>query len=815
MNTADTKPKASPLIIALVVTMILLVGYLIFAFFNDSENGSKHRANLQKVSGIRAMATRFPALATKAREGDEAAFDQIEKLRSDMQSKWEAIRTALTDSGNKKIAGEFNTAWNKTNEAVAALVQSREAVLFVNHVKTQFGDGQAELEQELTTIVDILLARRTAGYQVAHAQAQLWRTERIKRALSELLSGGQGPESAAEQIASDAELFGRVLNGFKNGDNTLRLTKLRASVAQASLDNIAQLFNIIDSSADELVGSAAELMIAGRSRELVLTSSPALIKQSARLTDHMRNLNSAGNSYGPQVTVYVGIFLVIGLILLGLIFYFGTRSRLKETAEANRINQDAILRLLDDIEGLGEGDLTAEVTVTEGFTGAIADAINLTIIQLRELVSRVVEAAGKVSASANETRTTVTQLTELSEHQAEEIAGASAAINEMAITIDQVSANAAESASVADRSVSIANKGAVVVQSTIAGMDNIRGQIQDTAKRIKRLGESSQEIGDIVSLINDIADQTNVLALNAAIQASMAGDAGRGFAVVADEVQRLAERSANATKQIAALVKTIQTDTNEAVSSMEQTTAEVVAGASLTEDAGIALNEIETVSTNLAELIQDISTAARHQSTTAGHISNTMNVIQDITSQTLDGTNRTARSVEELAEMAIDQRESVSGFKLPDHAISSVSDVDPFATVAEREHVSWLDDSQNDEEDKSADPEVMLDQEQHQAEPETNHVVNFTGHTHEFGQGASPQGQTSEHIKQVLEENSSAMDEIDYHSEMESADEELADLDSESTSVTTSFSANLEAELAGIDLDEFDIEPGGHAHKPS
>jgi twitching motility protein PilJ len=244
----------------------------------------------------------------------------------------------------------------------------------------------------------------------------------------------------------------------------------------------------------------------------------------------------------------------------------------------------------------------------------------------------------------------------------------------MAVTIDQVSANAAESAGVAERSVSIAANGAEVVQSTISGMDNIREQIQESSKRIKRLGESSQEIGDIVSLINDIADQTNILALNAAIQASMAGEAGRGFAVVADEVQRLAERSANATKQIEGLVKTIQNDTNEAVVSMEQTTAEVVNGAALAERAGVSLEEIESVSSNLAELIQNISNAARQQAASAGHISTTMNVIQEITVQTSQGTSDAADSIGELAEMAVELQDSVAGFKLPSEVAEDISE---------------------------------------------------------------------------------------------------------------------------------------------
>jgi len=271
----------------------------------------------------------------------------------------------------------------------------------------------------------------------------------------------------------------------------------------------------------------------------------------------------------------------------------------------------------------------------------------------------------RVSRAAEETQGTAKNLAKAAENQAREISAASTAINDMAVSIDHVSSNAAESAAVADRAVAIASKGAEVVQATIAGMDNIRGQIQETAKRIKRLGESSQEIGDIVSLINDIADQTNILSLNAAIQASMAGDAGRGFAVVADEVQRLAERSSAATKQIAALVKTIQTDTNEAVISMEQTTTEVVSGAKRAHDAGGALEEIESVSNSLAELIQNISNAARQQAASAGHVSNTMNVIQEITSQTAESTEATAHSIGALATMAKEMRTSVEGFKLP------------------------------------------------------------------------------------------------------------------------------------------------------
>jgi len=364
----------------------------------------------------------------------------------------------------------------------------------------------------------------------------------------------------------------------------------------------------------------------------------------------------------PLMLAVGGMVLVA---VIAMLLLRDARNRLSEQAEQNERNQAAILQLLDELADLAEGDLTVHASVTENFTGAIADSINFAIDQMRGLVSNINRVSVRVARAAEETQGTAKSLAIASDNQAREITAASTAINEMAVSIDHVSSNAAESAAVAERAVTIANKGADVVQATIAGMDTIRGQIQETSKRIKRLGESSQEIGDIVSLINDIADQTNILSLNAAIQASMAGDAGRGFAVVADEVQRLAERSSAATKQIAALVKTIQTDTNEAVISMEQTTTEVVSGAKRAQDAGVALEEIESVSTSLAELIQNISNAARQQAASAGHVSNTMGVIQEITSQTANGTEATAKSVGALAEMANEMRTSVEFFKLP------------------------------------------------------------------------------------------------------------------------------------------------------
>ncbi len=384
------------------------------------------------------------------------------------------------------------------------------------------------------------------------------------------------------------------------------------------------------------------------------------------------------NSGALKATVFVlGMVFLIMLLVFANKWGSNVKQQLDAVDEQNRRNQQAILLLLDEMTNLAEGDLTVHTTVTEDITGAIADSVNYSIDALRNLVYTINNTSKQVASAADVTHDSTQKLTKSSEKQAREIANVTSAVSEMAKSIDQVSGHAKSSAGVAQQSVSIAHKGAQAVSRTIDGMDTIREQIQETSKRIKRLGESSQEIGDIVGLIDEIADQTNILALNAAIQASTAGEAGRGFAVVADEVQRLAERAGTATKQIEALVKTIQSDTNEAVISMEQSTSNVVSGARLAENAGEALVEIESVSDNLAALIQNISDATDKQTVAAGNVTKTMNVIQEITMQTSDSASNTASWVGKLKNLGQDLKRSVAGFKLP----QAIED----ATIEERQ----------------------------------------------------------------------------------------------------------------------------------
>ena len=361
-----------------------------------------------------------------------------------------------------------------------------------------------------------------------------------------------------------------------------------------------------------------------------------------------------------------------GLCIFGMLFAYSKTAKIRDAAEKALIkgerDQEGILRLMDELGSLADGDLTVEASVTEDVTGSIADSINNAVDALRDLVTTIDQTATQVNRAAQQTQITATKLSEVSASQNDHVIQANDAINSITDSIRQVSSNAETSSKVAQRSVEIADKGGKAVRRTIEGMASIRETIQETSKRIKRLGESSQEIGNIVGLINDIAEQTNILALNASIQASMAGEAGRGFAVVADEVQRLAERATDATRQIETLVKTIQTDTNEAVASMEESTANVVGGAKLAENAGEALEEIQSVSKQISELVSGISTASQSQAVEATSVIKTMEVLRKYSTQTAGGESVTSTNVSKLADLGVELRNSVAGFTLPNQA---------------------------------------------------------------------------------------------------------------------------------------------------
>ena len=649
--------KSKPLILGAAFCIVLAIFLLLYLFYSVPRNNEFTRS----LGDLRLLSQTISRQATEATASGTP--EAIKKLTESQKSFAENLETVKDIHASTDALRQVDAQWKKVSENIDLIASQQKIINQLYDTNIAISESIPGIQAEYNLMVDQMARQNVPANQVVIAKNQVFIAERILRSIGSVLTGSANSRESADDFSSDTETFASYLNAQLNGSVDLGVERINDPEMRDSLISIQSEY-------DDVLKSAAATVLKNSSQIVkVRQASSSIFEQSDAL---LSNLNKLSGGTGLAIAIPA-----LGIILALIAFLFcvfkllvlrgeSDKKRVSRLQDEYDRNQNAILRLLDEIADLADGDLRSYATVSEDFTGAIADSINFAIDQLRDLVSRITETSQEVAQYTASTQGITNQLAEASEHQAQEIAGASAAINEMAMSIDQVSSNAEESAVVAERSVKIAANGANVVNRSIEGMDIIREQIQETSKRIKRLGESSQEIGNIVALINDIADQTNILALNAAIQASMAGEAGRGFAVVADEVQRLAERSASATKQIETLVKTIQTDTNEAVISMEQTTSEVVRGANLSKDAGVALDEIQNVSGNLAKLIANISDAAKLQSASAGHIATTMNVVQEITSQTTTATFDTARSVSELANMAEALRESVTDFKLPD-----------------------------------------------------------------------------------------------------------------------------------------------------
>ncbi len=661
---------------ALIVLLLIAIGFAALDFFMLNQKNGEDRQAVALTTQIQVLSQQTAKFALESADGNVDSFKELESTRNAIDSAVKRLDKGDPDSGmqayadgNKSPAGRavtaLDAAWAQLDADIGKILSNKAVVLDSGQRAATISQQMPLLNSSMEQVVNILQQRNGSSEQMLGTSRQMLSADRIIRRVQEVLQGGDNAQSAADGLSRDAQLYGSVLKGLIEGNPDSGVRPISDANARKILTEMDASWTKLADPVAKLSAAAANIADVKRAGNQASLDSQTVLLRANDLSDQIGKLplrrlfpNVWWGLFGAIAAVAFALLLVIALVT-------DQRKRFAQSTELNQRNQEAIMRLLDEMGSLAEGDLTVKTTVSEDITGAIADSVNYAIDELRSLVTTINETSEQVSSSAQETQTTARHLANAAEQQAQQITSATSAINQIVSSMDVVSKDSAESADVAERSVKIASRGAEVVRETISGMDSIRDQIQETSKRIKRLGESSQEIGSIVELINDIAEQTNILALNAAIQAASAGEAGRGFAVVADEVQRLAERSTSATKRIETLVQTIQSDTNEAVNSMEQTTAEVVAGARLAVDAGSALGDIERVSHDLSALIQNISTAAREQSAAATDISVSMNAIQEITSQTSQGASQTADSIGTLAQLASDLRRSVAHFKLP------------------------------------------------------------------------------------------------------------------------------------------------------
>jgi twitching motility protein PilJ len=630
------------LTISLAVTFV--VGALSVVLDERSSSHSEHYVEL--ASDLDMLSQRLAKDAGSAVQGKQTAIDGLPRARED----FEKILTAL-EKGDDEAPAAFGPARVKLD---ALLPQHEIAMQYIKNIEAGRPAILAlvaamQVEFEATPALRSAIARMPSSGSVDKFAILI---ERINYETSQLLSYVV-TEEMTNALSADIAQADTLLNGFDKGSTGVAETaELFAGYKKAVLALTSQSKGLIF--AKQGVSKYFDMVSVTKKGPLI-----------TGVVDLQQTFVKA--SKGRWTTYLMGLSGTLLLLLAAALskVQLAEARRSSAAAEAtNKQTQGAILRLMNELSDLGDGDLTVRATVTEDITGAIADSVNYTAEELHKLVSNVSRAAGQMGEATQESEELSQRLLVASDKQAREIKDAEESVQLIVRSIGEVDAAAIKATAVGKQTLEVTTQGAQAVRNTIAGMDGIREHIQETSKRIKRLGESSQEIGEIVDLISDITEQTNVLALNAAIQAASAGEAGRGFSVVAEEVQRLAERSADATKQIGALVKMIQSDTHDAVAAMEKSTLGVVEGAKLSEMSGQSLKEIEVVSEELAMLINSISVSTQVQTDMAGEVASVMHEIMKLTRQTAEGSRLTSDSAIKLTGLASGLRGSVAGFKL-------------------------------------------------------------------------------------------------------------------------------------------------------
>jgi len=623
---------------------VFLISLLITvaAIFMQGQATTRGTTYLSVAGQIAPLTQQIPKSALNAMQGQKEGFTELRDARDNFSKLLESlveggevkgVKVSATSTEARPALDALREAWSKQDEIISQLLAQENRFVAIGRLATEATQqGQA-----------MAAAADAAGGKLPHL------TERILHASTQLAWAPGFNEAMAAQLAQDISAALSLAPADTQLAKSLKAMEPAIPMLSADLKPVVR------------ARSASNTLIAGWRG---MTAS----------TDNLVKAYEAEITAQDASTFSAALFGTLALVMLVLMVKAFNDEGLRRSDEADHqrrmaeaakdATQGAILRLMNEMGDLADGDLTIRATVSEDITGAIADSVNYTVEELAVLVRRINDAAERVTRASNSAQSTSNDLLAATKVQSAEIQSANAAVLEMANSMKTVSSSALESARVAHASLEAAQKGAAAVSNSITGMNEIRTQIQETSKRIKRLGESSQEIGEIVELISDITEQTNVLALNAAIQAASAGEAGRGFSVVAEEVQRLAERSGEATKQIAAIVKTIQTDTHDAVAAMEYSTQGVVEGAKLSDAAGQALNEISSVSQDLARLIQAISSDTQAQADIATKVADSMQDILRITGQTTTSTQETAVSIGELTELAVELKGSVSGFKV-------------------------------------------------------------------------------------------------------------------------------------------------------
>jgi twitching motility protein PilJ len=660
--------------------LVLLAGVTFYAL----NQADKVAQQLGATGQALMQSQRLAKSVSQAVVGSAQAFPDVSDSAGVLSRTTRGLQGGDDDLKLKALGEGYADEFEKIMPLVDRADKSAKVVMGQQKILTQIGSALRLINRQSSDLLEIAeailamkLQQNAPSVEISSVGHLVMLTQRIGKSSNEFLTAeGVSPE-AVFLLGKDLNTFKEISQGLLAGSPELRLSASKDAGTREQLEALVKMYEETRVQASAILGNLQGLVSAREAQDAIISDSEPL----RRNLEEVQSKLSGQTGIGGFALALLALAAAFALTCAGGLSYVQLQdSRRRQVVaedqrveaerqehEAKRVNdanQAAILRLMNELQTVAEGDLTQEATVTEDITGAIADSVNYTVEELRSLVSNVQNTASRVAQTTADVDATSTELLAASNEQLHEIRETGRSVVDMAGRINEVSVQAQESATVARQSLLAAESGLKAVQDAIGGMNSIRDQIQETSKRIKRLGESSQEIGEITELISDITEQTNVLALNAAIQAASAGDAGRGFSVVAEEVQRLAERSADATRQISALVKAIQTDTQDAIGAMERSTQGVVEGAKLSDNAGTALTEIDRVSRQVADLIEQISSSASREAGLANVVADNIQHIFAVTEQTGEGTRVTATQVRELSRMAEELRQSVSRFKI-------------------------------------------------------------------------------------------------------------------------------------------------------
>ena len=678
LGTRSAAAHQRVLSILLALSLIALAA-MVYWTVSQTDRGA------QQVGAIGQSLMQSQRLAksvSQALIGSPEAFPELKESSTALASNVRGLQSgsatvpALGEAYSAEV-GKIVPLMERAEKNAATVLGEQKTLTEVGTALRSVSRQSSDLLEVAETISSLKLQQNAPPAEISAAGQLVMLTQRIGKSANEFLTMEGVSSEAVFLLRKDLNSFKEIGEGLLDGSQELRLAPTRDEQTRERLTALLKMYEETRAQAGGILGNLQGLVSAREAQTAIVAESEPLRKELEGLQDKLSSVSGLGLT-GLLLLLIPAALALLAALGLAYVQLRDSRQRQmlaeqqrhsaelqqQEGKRVNDANQAAILRLMNELQTVAEGDLTQEATVTEDITGAIADSVNYTVEELRSLVGNVQSTATRVAQTTSKVETTSTELLATSTEQLREIRETGQSVLDMAARINDVSAQAQESASVARQSLQAAESGLTAVQNAIGGMNSIRDQIQETSKRIKRLGESSQEIGEITELIADITEQTNVLALNAAIQAASAGEAGRGFSVVAEEVQRLAERSGDATRQIAALVKAIQTDTQDAVAAMERSTQGVVEGARLSDNAGTALSEIDSVSRRLADLIEQISSAASKEADQANEVASNIQHIFAVTEQTGESTRSTANQVRDLARMADELRQSVARFKI-------------------------------------------------------------------------------------------------------------------------------------------------------